>query len=358
MHLTLFVPDLLWPDHEHPQAFDFDQASALASLLSLANRSVTPYAASDSWESVLANVFGFTETAPPLGALRLLGAASAFDTNDAYGRVLLCADPVNLGFIQQSLILSPIDASELSAKALNALLQSLNEEFAGEGRFFTGGSASQWYFAPAATGGALPNLAACSRLIGRRIDADESRQVLGSEGLRWLNRIQMCLNDHPVNQAREMQGLPVINSVWPWGTGTLTRGNPTERPSFELAIGDNALLRGLCAATNTAHSASAVPGGSCLLLDTHLADAIAEDDLDAWQLAMNALVQTHIVPAMAQLQKAALSSLTLIAPDAHNIYRWTLHADHPGLRPSLLQRLLGKSRPHPDLKHLVQTWSR
>lgn len=358
MHLTLFVPDLLWPDHEHPQAFDFDQAPALARLLSLADLSITPYGASDSWESVLAHCFGFHDTQPPLGALRLLGQTATADVTQAYGRTLLCADPVNLDFIQQSLVLSPINAATLSREAVDALITSLNDEFAGEGSFFVNDSTTQWYFAPLDTASHLPNLAACSRLLGRRIDADESRQVLGREGLHWLNRIQMCLNSHPVNDDRDRHGLPVINSIWPWGMGTLNSTGLNERPEFELAIGDNDLLRGLCIASNTPHAESAVAGASCFVLDTRLADAIAQDDLDAWHVAINALVLTQIEPAMSQLEKGTLSSLTLIAPDAHGTYRWRLQADHKGLRPSWLQRLLGKSRPHSDLKHLVQTWSR
>ena len=358
MHLTLFVPDLLWPDHEHRQAFDFDQAPALARLLSLAELSITPFEASDSWESVLAHRFGFNDTHPPLGALRLLGQTATSDITQVYGRTLLCADPVNLDFIQQSLVLSPIDAATLSREAVDALITSLNEEFAGEGSFFVNDSTTQWYFAPLDTASHLPNLAACSRLLGRRIDADESRQVLGREGLHWLNRIQMCLNGHPVNDDRDRRGLPLINSIWPWGTGALNTNQPNKRPDFELAIGDNDLLRGLCTASNTPHAESAVVCASYLLLDTRLADAIAQDDLDAWHLAINALVSTQIVPAMAQLQKGTLSSLTLIAPDAHGTYRWTLDADHKGLRPSWLQRLLGTTRQPPDLQRLIATWSR
>ena len=358
MHLTLFVPDLLWPDHEHPQAFDFDQAPALARLLSLADLSITPYGASDSWESVLAHCFGFHDTQPPLGALRLLGQTATADVTQAYGRTLLCADPVNLDFIQQSLVLSPINAATLSREAVDALIKSLNDEFAREGSFFVSDTLSQWYFAPLDTASHLPNLAACSRLLGRRIDADESRQVLGREGLHWLNRIQMCLNSHPVNDDRDRHGLPVINSIWPWGMGTLNSTGLNERPEFELAIGDNDLLRGLCIASNTPHAESAVAGASCFVLDTRLADAIAQDDLDAWHVAINALVLTQIEPAMAQLQKGTLSSLTLIAPDAHGTYRWRLQADHKGLRPSWLQRLLGNTRQKPDLKRLVATWSR
>jgi hypothetical protein len=202
----------------------------------------------------------------------------------------------------------------------------------------------------------LPNLAACSRLLGRRIDADESRQVLGRDGLRWLNRIQMCLNSHPVNEAREMQGLPVINSLWPWGTGQLEHNVPRNRPDFEVAMGESVLLRGLCSATGTRHTELPSPNCSSLILETALATAIAQDDLDAWRLAIDALTLTHIVPAMAQLCSGAIKSLSLIAPDSRSTHRWTLHADHKGLRPSLLKRWLGIAPKQPNLPDLIRTW--
>ena len=39
---------------------------------------------------------------------------------------------------------------------------------------------------------------------------------------RWMNELQMLLFAHPVNAARESQGLPPINVVWLWGFGART----------------------------------------------------------------------------------------------------------------------------------------
>ena len=354
MHLTLFVPDLLWPDHEHRQAFEFDQADALARFLFLAEHTATPFKPTTSWESVLAETFGLSGEAAALGALRLLGEAGN-SAGTPYARTLLCADPVNLDFIQQALVLSSPDVSQLSTDDAERLITSLNEEFADEGHFFLGHSSNHWYFAPKSTDHDLANLAACSRFLGRRIDADESRQVLGSNGLRWLNRIQMCLNGHPVNEARAMQGLVAINSVWPWGAGLLSGSPPPSKHRFEQAVGNHALLRGLCTFTGTAHSETA-SGSHGLLLNTDLADAIAQDDLNAWQNAVNQLAQTHIAPALNALAKGELARLTIIAPDAYQTHRWTLESNHKDLNPSFLQRCLGRAHRHPALATLVGTW--
>jgi len=354
MHLTLFVPDLLWPDQEHRQAFEFDQADALARFLFLAEHTAMPFKPTTSWESVLAETFGLSGETAALGALRLLGEPGSTDSQ-AFNHTLLCADPVNLDFIQQALVLSSPDASQLSVDDAQGLITTLNEEFADEGYFFLGHSTNHWYFAPKSSDHDLANLAACSRFLGRRIDADESRQVLGSNGLRWLNRIQMCLNGHPVNETRAMQGLVAINSVWPWGAGLLSSSPPPSKHRFEQAVGDNALLRGLCTFTGAAHS-EATHAGHGLLLNTDLANAIAQDDLSAWQNATNQLAQTHIAPALDALASGKLTHLTIITPDSHQTHRWTLEATHKGLNPSFIQRCLGRAHKYPNLASLVSSW--
>ena len=356
MHLTLFVPDLLWPDHAHRQAFEFDQANPLARFLFLATHKASPFSATDSWESLLAGAFGLESHTAPLGALRLLGESGATTDSNPFGRTLLCADPVSLDFIQQSLVLSSPEAAQLSPDDCNRLIVSLNEEFADEGCFFVGNTCNHWYFAPNNPDMELPNLAACSRLLGRRIDADESRQVLGREGLHWLNRIQMCLNGHPVNEARQMNGLTAINSVWPWGAGILATNTLGNTTPFATAIGDNALLRGLCTFTGTPHVSEMTAAPSGLLLDTSLSTAIAQDDLDAWQMAVKHLTERHIAPALDALASGTLTSLSVIAPDAYQTHRWTLNATHKGLNPSFIQRLLGRTHNHPDLATLVSSW--
>ena len=354
MHLTLFVPDLLWPDHEHRQAFEFDHSDTLARFLHLAQHTSSPLKPTASWESVLADTFGLSAESSALAALRLLGESGTQDTS-AYGRTLLCADPVNLDFMQQALVLSSPDAMQLSIEDAKSLIASLNEEFAGEGTFFYGHSTNHWYFAPNSGDQDLPNLAACSRLLGRRIDADESRHLLGSTGLRWLNRIQMCLNGHPVNEARQMQGLISINSVWPWGAGLLSNKVHHLASPFDQAVGDNTLLRGLCVITGTHYLAESA-AGSGLVLDTRLAEAIAHDDLNAWQKAVDHLTQTTIAPALNALASGKLNRMTLIAPDAHETHCWTLESSNKGLTPSFFQRCLGRTRKHPDLATLIASW--
>ncbi len=356
MHLTLFVPDLLWPDVEHTAAFDFPNAQNLARFLALAESAHSPMDRTASWESCLAVLFGFTEKHSPLAVLRSLGDGLPETSR------LVCADPVNLDFMQQALVLSPIPAFSLSSADAQSLLENLNEEFSGEGHFITApgeGNICHWYFVPAVDTVRLPDLAACSRLAGRRIDADETRELLGREGLSWINRIQMCLNQHPVNQKREAAGLPLINSLWPWGAGSLDQHADTH---FSAASGHAALLRGLCQVTRTPltlPSKFESGSGHRLVVALDLATAIEQDDLAGWQSAITVLITDWIEPALAALSdtKGVLQSLTLISPNAHVEHRWSLHRTHKALRHNTLQRWLGMTRKIPPLSALVRSWS-
>lgn len=359
MHLTLFVPDLLWPDHDNTGAFNFEHQQTLARLFSLGTHQSTPLSPTDSWESLLAGEFGLLDPGAPLAVCRLLGESHTPGIADE--RLLLCADPVNLDFVQQYLVLSDLDQTEPSADETQALIQSLNEEFAGEGRFFQGPNESgnrHWYFEPSSSADHLPNLAACSRLLGRRIDADESRQLLGSDGLRWINRIQMCLSQHPVNLDREMHGLPAVNSVWPWGLGRLPAPEH-QPPRFGLAVGQNALLQGLCTLTGTAYNPmteNICNDTSTLVLNTALAHAVAHDDLDRWQTQIEALIEAWIGPALTRLRDASLHQLTLMTTSEHRVDCWVLNSQNPSFRPSLLNRLFSRNKTPMDLASIIQSW--
>ena len=358
MHLTLFVPDLLWPEVDDAAAFDFPGAADLARFLFLSDASRSAMPLSASWESRLAALFGFTDEGAPLAALRAVGSGlPAVGTQ-------LCTDPVNLDFMQQALVLSPIADDTFTDSDRHALLQSLNEEFAEEGYFIAmphhaeAGSSCQWTFKPAAAASDLPNLAACSRLAGRRVDADETRQLLGRDGLRWINRIQMCLNQHPVNQAREAQGLPTINSLWPWGLGELTAAPPHR---FTTAQGHSTLLAGLCQSTGTPQTTTATwpsAAGQHVITELRLTDAICHNELAAWQSAISAMSKQWIAPALAALvdRKHPLQSLTLISPGAQHEHRWTLHRSSAKGRGNLLQRCLGLAPKVPTLHALVRSW--
>jgi hypothetical protein len=108
--------------------------------------------------------------------------------------------------------------------------------------------------------------------------------------------------------------------------------------------------------TGTTHTPQINTISSGLLLDISLARAIAQDDLASWQKAVNTLTLTHIAPALSALISGELISLTIIAPDAYQTHQWILASNHKNLRPTLIQRFLGKTHKHPELATLVHSW--
>jgi len=56
-----------------------------------------------------------------------------------------------------------------------------------------------------------------------------------------MNEIQMLWHDHPVNRAREADGLPVVNAAWPWP-------RPQQAPLPRIAS-DDALVCWLAGST-------------------------------------------------------------------------------------------------------------
>lgn len=358
MHLTLFVPDLLWPDHDNTRAYDFHGQQDLARLLALAKHERLSLSATDSWESLLAVEFGFQASTAPLAPCRWLGESGSPDS--LLGGQLLCADPVNLDFVQQFLVLSDLESTQPATEATSQLLAGLNDEFKGEGHFFAGpgnDGTRRWYFRPDPAAEQPPNLAACSRFLGRRIDADETRHLLGSAGLRWINRIQMCLTQHPVNQDREMQGLPIINSIWPWGLAQLPIVPPQQQPSFQVAVGQHPLLAGLCEMTGTTYNPpEEADSKPMLVLDLSAISGVVNDDLSLWQASIGHLTKTWITPSMTHLTEGTRSQITLVSPNEHWVDRWTLDNNTPGLKPGLLQRLLGGHQKSYDLATVIRSW--
>lgn len=57
-----------------------------------------------------------------------------------------------------------------------------------------------------------------------------------------MTELQMLLHDHPVNDARARRGLPAINAVWLWGTGSIA---PTQTRLLPLAFGTASYLTGI-----------------------------------------------------------------------------------------------------------------
>jgi hypothetical protein len=142
---------------------------------------------------------------------------------DAKHAFWLFATPVNMQLGRDSYFLTDPTSISISHEESVALLESLNTHFDGFGLYFYLVN-DIWFLGlnkdPKIT---TTNI----ELVKNQDIADHLPQ--GEGALAWnklQNEIQMLLFSHPVNQAREAQGLPIMNSLWCYGLGSIKKIAP------------------------------------------------------------------------------------------------------------------------------------
>jgi hypothetical protein len=144
----------------------------------------------------------------------------------------------------------------------------------------------------------------------------------------------MLLHEHPLNDAREARGEPVINSVWFWGGGTRPRVHGRH---FGAIWSDDALAAALGAAADvpaypTPRGATAwlgaagkmPPESSLLVVLGLLANATRYGDIDAWRTRVAALDSEWLQPLVRAVSEGRLSRLVLVTPGASRSWRFEM----------------------------------
>ena len=334
VHLTLLVPELIWPEPSDQFTLGKLAAPGLEWLIS---RAQLERLQRRPFETSLGKLFGLDHA--PFGALRLLGEGHA-GANEGHW---LCADPVHLRFHQERILLADAGAFDLDDDEAHALAAALNSEFADIGEFHVA-TARRWYLRlnVAVNHQSEP----ISAVAGRRIDGElsSSAQPL----TRWLNEVQMFLHGHPVNQQREAAGKPVVNSLWLWGgqTETAETGDrsrffesenrdlsPVLPPAFSAVFSDNPLAIGIArAAAIPLHDKPAsladLPAETgkspLLILDQLLPDVLYENS-EGWRSDFAALESDWFLPLKNALGNR-VDRISLIAPTVYGELHYTLTA--------------------------------
>ena len=197
MHCELVVPGL----------FSGDAATRFAALELLMARGRRQKREGRSLEAWLSDAFELGDAPFPAGALTLLSAGG-----DPGELRWTRADPVHLRVLRDHVAMVA-EGFELPEAEARALSEALNRHFAGQLEF-RAVEPRHW----------------CAQL------ADEA-----AVGDPLLNEIQMLLHAHPVNEAREARGEPVINSLRFWGTGRVPR---SAHSSWQSVSADEPAMRG------------------------------------------------------------------------------------------------------------------
>nr|MDA8110167.1 hypothetical protein [Betaproteobacteria bacterium] len=269
-----------------------------------------------SLERWLGDAFGLEENELPAGALSVLAAGG-----EPGAHAWLRADPVHLRLARDELRLVPADGFHLSREEAEALCAALNGHFRGELDFHA--LQPERWCARLLAGEALIETPAPLEIAGANVDA---HLPAGPGGARWralLNEVQMLLHAHPMNEARERRGEPVVNSVWLWGAGRL----PAKLAArWRSLAADDPLALGLARRAGLAHGplpASAEAWLARLPEDgRHLAvlDGLRAPaglaDADAYSARLQALEARWFAPLLAALRAGRIGMLSVHVPDA------------------------------------------
>jgi hypothetical protein len=155
----------------------------------------------------------------------------------------------------------------------------------------------------------------------------------GGDGLQWqryFNEIQMFLYEHPLNLARETRGELAINSIWPWGGGTM----PQSIGSPYTHVWSNAVLpKSLALATTTNHADlpptaaawqhAATTGNHLVILDT-LSGKAQYGDAYGWRESLNKFELEWFGPLLTALKQGELEKLTLTTVGERSIKSFSI----------------------------------
>jgi hypothetical protein len=114
-----------------------------------------------------------------------------------------------------------------------ALFDAIRGLFESDGFAAAWGAPTRWYVAHAELEGFAT--ASLDRVIGRNVDRwlGETRSAIGRRIRRLQSEAQLVFHAHPVNEAREARGEPVVNSFWLSGCG---RSRPVRDAAAEPRI--------------------------------------------------------------------------------------------------------------------------
>ena len=310
MHVRIAIPDLFWPT-EADEIYDSLTVPAMERLVSKGRRRRGPGESLEAWLlGEFAVDFRDDLPAAPYSLLADGGEPGA----EAWVR----ADPVHLHLARDELLVADALTFTIAREEAEALVESLNRHFGGDGLMLFPLRPDRWYLRVPE----VPALASAP-LASVRGRALASVLPQGGDASRWqaiVNEMQMLLHAHPVNEAREARGEPPVNSVWLWGAGRL--GSATSKHGLRV-FADDPLARGLALAARTPSaplpaSADALLASGEKSLALVVLDALrgpaAYGEAGAWHERLQAIERAWIAPLVAAVQAGAIGMVSLHVP--------------------------------------------
>ena len=278
---------------------------------------------SNNFHELLCAQFGLGHAAEhdlPIAALSFLA-----DDNHLPEGIWMRVDPVHLGTGINGLTMqAPVEAN-LSQRDAILLAEPLEELFRNNGWVLKIPAPTRWYLQ-------LDRRPAIRTSAPDQVLGKDIRHYLpvGEERGIWdriANEAQMLLHDCEVNLDRERQGLPIINSVWCWGCGSL----PDILPRYwSRVFTDSPVARGLAMLSATPWQelpenaedllAEAAPGGKVLaVMEPRLPYTVCRE-FSTIQENLLALETGWIAPLLGAVETGELTRLQLIFEKTSFVY--------------------------------------
>jgi hypothetical protein len=304
--LTLIVPGLIWT---RQALADLTYDLPLPALTTLLGNGRLARLAPRNTAAVLAELSGL-DAPLPAAALRWFALREHPADNH-----WLCLDPVQLRIEQRSLIVDDPRRLQLTADEAAALAVSLAPTFAEFGRLEVI-SPGTWNLRLACL---APAFEALPEAIGRAAPS----LPLDTAYAAWRHAVseaQMMLHAHPVNQAREAAGKPLVNSLWPWGSGRLPDPvSCTSASTFDALWSSDPVAQGIARLLQVdCGELPAVYAGSAARAPLAVFDALEQParsgDAMVWREHLARLEADWLAPALGALRRGRLDALRLLAP--------------------------------------------
>jgi hypothetical protein len=312
MRCTLLIPNLFWP---RESAASVLAGLALPALSRLIARARSERFAALSFEGWLCQAFEVEQQRDwPVAPLTL-----ALDGGEAGTDYWMRADPVHLRVDRDSVVLLENTLFDITASETALLVETLNAHFAADGLVFQALAPKRWYVRISQP----PNLqtSMLSEVAGQDV---RNHLPTGSDAGAWhriFNEVQMLLHGHAVNDAREANGNPAVNSVWFWGGGTLPRvpgrhfGAVWSTDVLAQALATAASVRAASAPDRAAawlDAARATGDAHHLIVLNELATSATYEDAATWRTGLEAL-EAHWFAPLLEALGSVVTSLSIVA---------------------------------------------
>lgn len=314
--VSVFVPALFGPlAGSDPRFLETPRLEALERWWCFGRSQSVSMPACSSAEAVFLELFGISAEAGELPGAQLSLLGQGLDPPDGF-----CwrADPVHAHAGTVDIHIDDQPVQPVRAHEVEAICRDFNSDFGERGWQLQAPEPGLWYLCSDKSLSVTTE--PLSRARGRGLNGVMPGGPDGACLRALLNELQMWLFEHPVNQAREREGQPAINSIWPWGSAS--PGQPSRHwqalwadDVFYRGAGRRAgteLVCGLPADGQALTQAMPGSGAAVVVLDQLLRPA-ALGDIGQWYETLLMLDRVWMAPLLKALVQRRIAEVTLVA---------------------------------------------